>query len=157
MAHILGSMSFTLKHTSHSLSISEIQEIQYSSTSENTENMCPIYCMPFTDNETICKLPCNHVFHYECLMKTFDNSNRNRCPYCREKACYLPLANGVKKIKPGIHCEDIQTQHILEKNHVKRCTSKIRRICKSNNFVDACCSSSNKRTSFYCKSRTFIW
>ena len=64
------------------------------------------------------KLPCNHVFHYECLMKTFDNSNRNRCPYCREKACYLPLVNGVKKIKPGVHCEDIQTQHILEKNHV---------------------------------------
>ena len=69
--------------------ISEIQEIQYSSTSENTENMCPIYCMPFTDNETICKLPCNHVFSKDGIHKWLKESNL--CPVCRYQLDFIEV------------------------------------------------------------------
>jgi hypothetical protein len=64
------------------------------------------------------KLPCNHMFHYECLVKTFDNVNKNRCPYCREKSHYLPVVNGIKKLLPGVHYGDIETMQKLEYNHV---------------------------------------
>ena len=53
------------------------------------------------------KLDCEHVFHYECLLKSFGNHNagKNRnCPYCRKQCSYLPLVNGLKKISIGIHC-----------------------------------------------------
>lgn len=69
--------------------ISEIQEIQYSSTSENAENMCPIYCMPFTDNETICKLPCNHVFSKDGIHKWLKESNL--CPVCRYQLDFIEV------------------------------------------------------------------
>ena len=53
-------------------------------------------------------LQCNHIFHYECLMKTFIRSkmyksNTNSCPYCRETCGYLPIVNGLKKIFIGVH------------------------------------------------------
>lgn len=55
------------------------------------------------------KLNCKHVFHYECLMKSFNNTSYNKkcsniCPYCRKNSEYLPLINGLKKIIPGVHC-----------------------------------------------------
>ena len=55
------------------------------------------------------KLICNHKFHYECLMKSFQNTPKlkkecNHCPYCRAKTCYLPLINGLRKVIPGVHC-----------------------------------------------------
>jgi hypothetical protein len=55
------------------------------------------------------KLNCNHKFHYECLMKSFQNTPKlkkqcNHCPYCRDKTDYLPLINGLKKVIPGVHC-----------------------------------------------------
>jgi len=52
------------------------------------------------------KLPCNHPFHYECLLKTFTPTKQyqiNHCPYCRVKCGYLPIVNGLKKITIGVH------------------------------------------------------
>jgi hypothetical protein len=67
-------------------------------------------------------LACNHTFHYECLMKSFNNisytinnKKSNQCPYCRKNSEYLPLVNGLKKIIPGIHCS-IESDTISSKN-----------------------------------------
>lgn len=67
-------------------------------------------------------LVCNHTFHYECLMKSFNNipytinkKKSNQCPYCRKNSEYLPLVNGLKKIIPGIHCS-IESDTISSKN-----------------------------------------
>ena len=58
------------------------------------------------------ELKCNHKFHYECLMKTFQNTycpklKRNHCPYCRDSCGFLPVVNGLKKLQTGVHAVDI--------------------------------------------------
>ena len=45
---------------------------------------------------------CKHKFHYECLQKSLEK-NKDKCPYCRSKCGYLPIVNGLKKIKVGVH------------------------------------------------------
>ncbi len=77
------------------------------------------------------KLNCNHVFHYECLMKSFNNTSYNKkcsnfCPYCRKNSENLPLVNGLKKIIPGVHCnissyeiEPLKTE--LKENYSNKC------------------------------------
>lgn len=62
-------------------------------------------------NECI-KLPCNHVFCYDCLLQSYKGENCSyyskpnyrMCPYCRAKTPYLPLKPNTKPLK-GIHRE----------------------------------------------------
>jgi len=97
------------------------------------------------------KLICNHEFHYECLMKSFQNTPKmkkeyNHCPYCRKKTNYLPLINGLKKVIPGVHCNSfglsfnesklslkndysVRCQHILTRGKNKGST------CNKNCFL----------------------
>ena len=58
------------------------------------------------------KLDCNHIFHYDCLMKTFllyKNDKNKFCPYCRGNCGQqpLPMVNGLRKLHIGIHCVKI--------------------------------------------------
>jgi len=52
-------------------------------------------------------LLCSHVFHYECIFKSFkvlkNNRTVNRCPYCRKKAGYMTIVNGLNNLVPKIH------------------------------------------------------
>ena len=64
-------------------------------------------------------LNCNHKFHYECLMKTFNyssNKNKRSCPLCRKQSDYLPIVNGLKKVLVGVHVPHIK---YVEKNKNK--------------------------------------
>ena len=73
-------------------------------------------------------LSCNHTFHYECILKTFQMAKkgiyyyRNRCPYCRTKTGFLPIVNGITKPSVHIHYSPdgpippyipIRCQHVL--------------------------------------------
>ena len=58
------------------------------------------------------RLCCGHIYHYECIMKTFicDNDtsfgkkkNNNYCPYCSKESGLLPVINNLPKIIKGIH------------------------------------------------------
>jgi hypothetical protein len=97
-------------------------------------NLCSICGCNFVNDGH--KLPCNHIFHYDCLLKflqiNITNTNKtNECPYCRQKFDYLPLLPGIKPIK-FIHSE-YKTKQINEivaddgiKNEIpdyKRCNS----------------------------------
>ena len=84
-------------------------------------------------------LKCNHTFHYECLMKSFQNitgankyKEHNHCPYCRTKGNYLPLCNGLKKVIPNIHCMNTiksihDTKEILKNEYSKKCVFTLTR------------------------------
>lgn len=50
-------------------------------------------------------LKCNHCFHYDCIMKSFqyDKYKYNKCPLCRQSHGLLPIVNGLPKLIRGIH------------------------------------------------------
>ena len=75
-----------------------------------SEEDCGICGLELSDKFSY-TLNCGHKFHYECLMKSFNNisytinsKKNNQCPYCRKNSECLPLVNGLKKVIPGIHC-----------------------------------------------------
>ncbi len=98
--------------------------------SETEQEDCGI-CGLSIDEKFSHTLKCNHTFHYECLMKSFQNTHKykkeyNHCPYCRKNSEYLPLVNGLKKVVPNVHCHN-NTSNIKEKkeelknNYSNRC------------------------------------
>lgn len=96
-------------------------------------------------------LVCNHTFHYECLMKSFQNTPKykkniyNHCPYCRKNSEYLPLVNGLKKVVPNVHCHN-NTNSIKEKkedlknNYSNRCEFILTRGKNKGNACGKNCS-----------------
>jgi hypothetical protein len=95
-------------------------------------------------------LKCNHTFHYECLMKSFQNTHKykkeyNHCPYCRKNSDYLPLVNGLKKVVPNVHCHN-NTSNIKEKkeelknNYSNRCEFLLTRGKNKGNSCGKNCS-----------------
>ena len=97
------------------------------------------------------KLSCSHEFHYECLIKSFQNTPKlnkevNHCPYCREKNGYLPLINGLKRVIPGVHCNMVVssilgTQESLKNDYSVLCQHSLTRgknkgsLCEKNCFL----------------------
>jgi len=87
------------------------------------EDYCSI-CGDELNSKYTHKLECGHTYHYECIMKTFQNTNNihsKNCPYCRKNTGYLPIVKGLKKIVPGIHIDYIsniqpQQSEIIENN-----------------------------------------
>lgn len=68
------------------------------------------------------KLCCGHIYHYECIEKTFmcDNDiscgklkNKNYCPYCSCEAGILPIINGINKTIKNIHYSSTEDKPII--------------------------------------------
>jgi len=91
---------------------------------------CAICGICLNDNYSH-KLNCGHSFHYECLMKSFNCSDKHiSCPYCRKNCDHLPLINGLRRVLPGIHCKAnvIHTYNInLKENYRKKCNHILKR------------------------------
>ena len=95
-------------------------------------------------------LICNHTFHYECLIKTFQNTPKykkelNHCPYCRKNSNYLPLVNGLKRVIPSIHCKNntnniIETKTNLKNNYSNKCEFILTRGKNKGNPCDKNCN-----------------
>lgn len=61
-------------------------------------------CGESINNKFSQKIECGHVYHYECIMKTFQyNKHGNYCPLCRKNGGLLPLVNGLNKLHKNIH------------------------------------------------------
>eukprot|EP00391_Amoebophrya_sp_Ameob2_P001438 CAMPEP_0179001752 /NCGR_PEP_ID=MMETSP0795-20121207/11561_1 /TAXON_ID=88552 /ORGANISM="Amoebophrya sp., Strain Ameob2" /LENGTH=361 /DNA_ID=CAMNT_0020695213 /DNA_START=1558 /DNA_END=2643 /DNA_ORIENTATION=+ len=43
---------------------------------------CAVCCEEFGETDQVISLPCNHVFHHECVLEWFKRGNRE-CPLCR--------------------------------------------------------------------------
>tara|TARA_E500000178_G_C16974305_1_gene732544 strand:- start:31 stop:414 length:384 start_codon:yes stop_codon:yes gene_type:complete len=87
------------------------------------EEECGI-CGLNIDDKFSYTLNCQHKFHYECLMKTFQNTPKyknkdfNNCPYCRNKSEFLPLVNGLKKVIPGVHTYNTSSEVMKKKEEL---------------------------------------
>jgi len=72
----------------------------------NIDSLCNI-CGDDLDNKFVYTTDCNHKFHYECLQKSFlkelQGVGNNICPLCRTPIKNLPIVNGLKKLKIGVH------------------------------------------------------
>ena len=118
--------------------------------SETEQEDCGI-CGLSIDEKFSHTLKCNHTFHYECLMKSFQNINKykkniyNHCPYCRKNTDYLPLVNGLKNVVPNVHCHN-NTSNIKEKkeelknNYSNRCEFLLTRGKNKGNSCGKNCS-----------------
>lgn len=97
-------------------------------------------------NLPIHTLECNHHFHYECILKSFQTSqeHNNVCPYCRHTIERLPVVNGLKKLTRGIHYiteyekinynyKNIPCQHVLKSGKNKG------ELCNKNCIVGSDC------------------
>lgn len=62
----------------------EIREELYSVDKYPEQKKCPISQKDFTENDTIIKLPCNHIFGPDMIMTWLENENAS-CPVCRHK------------------------------------------------------------------------
>ena len=62
----------------------------------NDEEECCGICGELMKNKFVYNLPCNHTFHYECILKTLKTSKSvcNKCPYCRKSFELLEPVNG---------------------------------------------------------------
>ena len=117
--------------------------------SETEPEDCGICGLDINDNFSY-TLDRGHRFHYECLMKSFQNTHKykkeyNHCPYCRKNSDYLPLVNGLKKVVPNVHCHN-NTSNIKEKkedlknNYSNRCEFLLTRGKNKGNSCGKNCS-----------------
>ena len=58
----------------------QVEEVVYHEDAF-AQNMCPIYCVPFSDGETVSRLPCKHIFSKDGIYKWLQESHV--CPVCR--------------------------------------------------------------------------
>jgi hypothetical protein len=64
-------------------------------TETETNCQCPILCYNFEENEEIIKLPCNHNFNCEAILKWLTQES-NTCPVCRYEFDYKEINNDNK-------------------------------------------------------------
>ena len=76
----LNNVKPVYKKIASATGLKQVEEVEYKE-SQYSQTMCPIYCVSFTEDEIICKLPCNHVFSHEGIHKWLRESNQ--CPVCR--------------------------------------------------------------------------
>jgi E3 ubiquitin-protein ligase BIG BROTHER-like protein len=61
--------------------IGKIQERQYKHKKRSELEDCAICCCVIVDNHLVKDLPCNHLYHAECLSKWL--SKNTACPLCK--------------------------------------------------------------------------
>ncbi len=107
-------------------------------SSDTIENMCNI-CGDNLDNAFTYTTDCNHIFHYECLQKSLQNSyeKNNSCPLCRQSIHLLPVVNGLKKLVRDIHYTSEEYKNNLNYvnipcNHILKSGKNKGQVCNRN-------------------------
>lgn len=128
------------------------------STDSKIYKECPI-CYDTLD-ETQITLDCGHIFHYECILKTFLKDVRisRKCPYCRDDVDYLELRNNQYPIR-GIHKEFNLIEQCIKNNNfneIKKitkkflCQNKCQAILKTGIKKGYQCGKAKKKNHDYC-------
>ena len=76
------------------ISDDELEKLKPQKFIKNTETetncQCPILCYNFEENEELIKLPCNHNFNCEAILKWLTEES-NTCPVCRYEFDYKEI------------------------------------------------------------------
>ena len=76
------------------ISNSELEKLKpqkFNKINETETNiLCPILCYNFEENEEIIKLPCNHNYNSEAIIKWLSQES-NTCPVCRHEFDYKEI------------------------------------------------------------------
>ena len=82
-----------------------------------TNCQCPIFCYNFEENEQIIKLPCNHNFNCEGIIKWLTEES-NTCPVCRYEFDYKEINTDNKRqdIQEDINNENENEENENEEN-----------------------------------------
>jgi hypothetical protein len=76
------------------ISTSELEKLKpqkFNKINESTTNIqCPILCYNFEEDEEIIKLPCNHNYNCEAIIKWLSQES-NTCPVCRYEFDYKEI------------------------------------------------------------------
>ena len=72
------------KHVISDTGESSIKYIPYTSNAFKTQKKCVITMTSFEESQIIAKLPCNHIFKKEAILKWLKEENAT-CPICRFK------------------------------------------------------------------------
>lgn len=108
---------------------------------------CRVCCDEFESDNEKEPLSCGHVFHYDCIIMSFQCPDLIRsCPYCRKHNGYLRLLNGMIPIK-GIHKE---YKEYYEKEQKNKAISKCNALYKSGLQKGLPCINKAKDNSLYC-------
>ena len=62
--------------------LDQIESVIYNSDEFPDNKQCPISFLEFKQGDKISKLPCNHIFHEESILKWLENEQA-KCPVCR--------------------------------------------------------------------------
>jgi hypothetical protein len=60
---------------------SQINFLKYKDTNKKIKK-CPILQLPFSEEDDVAELPCNHIFDKESILQWLENES-NKCPVCR--------------------------------------------------------------------------
>jgi hypothetical protein len=82
----------------------------------NNEQTTCLICGENLEDKYSLQLNCKHSYHYECLQTSLDYMNKNktcdnRCLYCNQSFGLIPVVNGLKKLKYGIHWIDTPPEY----------------------------------------------
>ena len=61
--------------------IEQIPRMQITKQQADDIASCSVCLMEYKEGEAVCKLPCSHLYHVDCITQWLQ-ANRN-CPYCR--------------------------------------------------------------------------
>ena len=71
--------------------LEKLKPQKFNKINESTTNIqCPILCYNFEENEEIIKLPCNHNYNCEAIIKWLSQES-NTCPVCRHEFDYKEI------------------------------------------------------------------
>ena len=83
---------------------------------ETTTNcQCPIYCYNFEENEEVIKLPCNHNFNCEGIIKWLTQES-NTCPVCRYEFDYKEINSDNKRQTTSENSNENSNENNNEEN-----------------------------------------
>ena len=63
---------------------SETDKLKKYKLSENKEEKCSVCMTSLNMDEHVCELPCEHIFHDECIQPWLQQYNY-KCPICRKE------------------------------------------------------------------------